>query len=332
MAQVTPGRYLVRIGCAYYNYDGRNLPPRFAVQIHSTLVETIDMGSFEQAHPSGGAYFSDYLAFASTGALSVCLQPMPDAQGMITSPILSSLEALPQDTDSYSSAQTGQDVILSNYLRVNLGSASTLGPEPEDPGFRTWEPDVSEEAGNYIAIASSSPISATGVPPNYLPSQLFATARQAKAPANKTGFRMRVTPVESSNRWYLRFYFSELNSNVAKGERLFNVLLGSGTDMKLAPLQLSGKEETVFDILELVENLGALVVPVFLDLSDMVCCVATSSCSMLLAPLQLSGKQETGLVVSLLLPASRFSNTCCEFHLQISLLVRCLAHCLSSSV
>ncbi|GJP71377.1 hypothetical protein CLOP_g2213 [Closterium sp. NIES-67] len=164
---VVEGRYLVRVSFAYYNYDDRNMPPYFSVLVQNTVVESVDM-TVVQSNFVSGAYYSDYIAYALNGKLSVCFQAQPGSPGPA---IVNSLEVLPQDTDAYDAATLGNKVILSTYVRLNMGGGQ-VGPEPADPGFRTWMADVRPEQGNFSVVtkeAGTAPIAGTGVAPDYLP-------------------------------------------------------------------------------------------------------------------------------------------------------------------
>ncbi|CAI5458971.1 unnamed protein product [Closterium sp. Yama58-4] len=272
---VVEGRYLVRVSFAYYNYDDRNMPPYFSVLVQNTVVESVDM-TVVQSNFVSGAYYSDYIAYALNGKLSVCFQAQPGSPGPA---IVNSLEVLPQDTDAYDAATLGNKVILSTYVRLNMGGGK-VGPEPADPGFRTWMEDVRPEQGNFTVLTKDSataPIAGTGVAPDFLPPAVFETARAALTPLSNssgvagrpsqlsqaTGFRMTVLPVDRSNMWYIRFYFVELDPSAQPGDRVFEILLGSGNIVKSIGNQAGG-----FDIRAKVAPLTALVVPVFFNYSQ----------------------------------------------------------------
>eukprot|EP00475_Leptophrys_vorax_P038465 TRINITY_DN6793_c0_g1_i3.p2 TRINITY_DN6793_c0_g1~~TRINITY_DN6793_c0_g1_i3.p2 ORF type:complete len:448 (-),score=0.97 TRINITY_DN6793_c0_g1_i3:159-1502(-) len=273
---VVAGRYLVRVSFAYYNYDGRNMPPFFNVLVQDTVVESVDM-TVVQTNFISGAYFSDYIAYALNGKLAVCFQAQPGSPGPA---IINSLEILPVDTEAYDAATLGNKVILSTYVRLNMGGRQ-VGPEPDDPGFRTWMGDVRPELGNFSVLggATVSAVSGTAVAPDYLPLGVFQTARvalrkgggnsttlgpyESSAENQATGFRMTVLPVDKSNMWYIRFYFAELDATAKPGDRMFEILLGSGSVVKSIGNQAGG-----FDILAKVPPLTALVVPVFFNYSQ----------------------------------------------------------------
>ncbi|CAI7728355.1 unnamed protein product [Closterium sp. NIES-53] len=272
---VIEGRYLVRVSFAYYNYDDKNMPPYFSVLVQNTVVESVDM-TVVQSNFVSGAYYSDYIAYALNGKLSVCFQAQPGSPGPA---IVNSLEVLPQDTDAYDAATLGNKVILSTYVRLNMGGGK-VGPEPADPGFRTWMEDVRPEQGNFTVLtkdSASAPIAGTGVAPDYLPPAVFETSRAALTPLSNTsgvagrpsqmsqatGFRMTVLPVDKNNMWYIRFYFVELDPSAQPGDRVFEILLGSGNVVKSIGNQAGG-----FDIRAKVAPLTALVVPVFFNYSQ----------------------------------------------------------------
>ena len=264
---VPGGRYMVRLGFAYYNYDAQNAPPVFGVYVQNTLAETVDM-SVVQGNFVQGAYYSDYITYAFGGSISVCFVPAAGSPGP---PIVSSLEVLPVDTDAYDAGSLGQNVLLSTYVRLNMGGPQ-VGPEPVDNGFRTWMGDVSPTNGNFSAVnlEPSTQIQGTGVAPDYLPATVFQTAREASTPmaiggfgGNATGFRMTVLPVDVSNTWYIRYYFMEPDVTAQPGDRLFVILLGSGSEVKAI-----GSSSNGFDILSKVPPRTALVVPVFFNFSS----------------------------------------------------------------
>lgn len=271
---VVKGRYLVRVSFAYYNYDDRNMPPFFNVLLQGTVVESVDM-TVVQTNFISGAYYSDYIAYALDGKLSVCLQAQPGSPGPA---LVNSIEVLPVDTDAYDAATLGQEVILSTYVRLNMGGRQ-VGPEPDDPGFRTWMGDVRPEQGNFTVLGDDSvaSVAGTGVAPDYLPLALFQTSRvalragngtalgpyESSAQSQATGFRMTVLPVDKSNMWYIRFCFVELDAAAQAGDRVFEILLGSGSVVKSIGNQAGG-----FDILSKVPALTALVVPVFFNYSQ----------------------------------------------------------------
>ncbi|CAI5526227.1 unnamed protein product [Closterium sp. Naga37s-1] len=272
---VVEGRYLVRVSFAYYNYDDKNMPPYFSVLVQNTVVESVDM-TVVQSNFVSGAYYSDYIAYALNGKLAVCFQAQPGSPGPA---IVNSLEVLPQDTDAYDAATLGNKVILSTYVRLNMGGGK-VGPEPADPGFRTWMEDVRPEQGNFTVLtkdSASAPIAGTGVAPDFLPPAVFETSRAALTPLSNasgvagrpsqlsqaTGFRMTVLPVDKNNMWYIRFYFVELDPSAQPGDRVFEILLGSGNVVKSIGNQAGG-----FDIRAKVAPLTALVVPVFFNYSQ----------------------------------------------------------------
>lgn len=74
---------------------------------------------------------------------------------------------------------------------------------------------------------------------------------------------MSIVPVDRSNNWYLRYYFAEPDPRVKKGERVFNVLLGSGSAFNAIGTSPEG-----FDILSKSPVLSAMTVPVFFNFSD----------------------------------------------------------------
>lgn len=146
--------------------------------VQGTLVEIIDVGVIAQQFTEG-AYYSDYIAFALSGNVTACFQPMPTPQGLVYSPFLNTLEVLPVDTDAYDAKRTGQNVILSAYLRLNMGGPS-LGPEPQDPGYRTWVGDVAPAQGRYLPVETRAKVRDTGAAPDFLPTWMFQTCRQAE--------------------------------------------------------------------------------------------------------------------------------------------------------
>ena len=152
--------------------------------MQGTLVEIIDVGVIAQ-QVTEGAYYSDYIAFALSGNVTVCLQPMPTPEGKVYSPFLNTLEILPVDAESYDAGRTGQNVILSTYLRLNMGGPS-LGPEPQDPGHRTWSADVAPAQGRYRPVGSRAKVHGTGGAPDYLPTWMFQTCREAQVCAVAT--------------------------------------------------------------------------------------------------------------------------------------------------
>lgn len=261
---VPAGRYLVRLGFAYYNYDSLNQPPFFDVLLHKTLVETVDMGTV-QAHYSSGAYYSDYIVYALQKKVSICLESknLGNGGGSASSPLLNSIELLPVDTDAYQASKLGQDVILSQYVRLNLGGPR-VGPEPEDPGFRVWTSDVSPGFGNYTPMSTTMKIQGTESAPEYLPESIFQTARLAGPPVNATGFRMTLLPIEASDIWLLQYYFAEIDPSAKVGDRVFDILLGSQSAFKVI-----GDKDTGFDILaKTTDPLTALTVPVFFNYEE----------------------------------------------------------------
>lgn len=83
-----------------------------------------------------------------------------------------------------------------------------------------------------------------------------------QGPRGATGFKMSIVPVDRSNSWYLRYYFAEPNPRVKKGERVFNVLLGSGDAFNTIGTSPQG-----FDILSKTQPLSPLTVPIFFNFS-----------------------------------------------------------------
>eukprot|EP00270_Netrium_digitus_P009855 TRINITY_DN3022_c0_g1_i2.p1 TRINITY_DN3022_c0_g1~~TRINITY_DN3022_c0_g1_i2.p1 ORF type:complete len:466 (-),score=57.26 TRINITY_DN3022_c0_g1_i2:282-1679(-) len=249
------GRYMVRLGFAYFNYDSLLSPPVFDVLVQNSVVETVDMQSVEN-HYQKGTYYTDYIAYAPEGKVSVCLKTL------MGTPIVNTLEILPVDTEAYDAEELGHNIILSTYVRINLGG-SALGPEPADPGFRTWLGDVSAVDGNYTQYTTNHTIANTDESPEFLPMTLFQSAREAKEPYNATGFQLTVVPVDRENQWYIRYYFAEMDPDVVKGERIFDIILGTGGYFKA----LEGQTDS-FDILANTTSLTAMPVSIVFNYTE----------------------------------------------------------------
>eukprot|EP00270_Netrium_digitus_P009957 TRINITY_DN3064_c0_g1_i1.p1 TRINITY_DN3064_c0_g1~~TRINITY_DN3064_c0_g1_i1.p1 ORF type:complete len:534 (+),score=125.93 TRINITY_DN3064_c0_g1_i1:170-1603(+) len=244
------GRYLIRLGFVYLNFDGYNNPPIFDIYLQDALVEMIDMGAVEVATPAA-PYYSDFIVYAPEGEVSICFQQIVGA------PFVSSIEVLPADTEAYDGSILGRNIILSNYLRVNFGGYG-FGPEPVDPGFRTWSGDDPADNFEFSDLTTNHSIEGVGEAPDYLPERVFQSARQALPPGNVTSYRFAVVPLEYHNKWFLRLYLAEIEEGVKDGERVFDVRLG-GSMMK-KPL--------VFDILHNTTAFHATVVSVLFNYSD----------------------------------------------------------------
>lgn len=258
---VPPGRYLIRLGFAYYNYDGLNRPPYFDVLVQNTLVETVDAGFEEEA-----VYYSGYVTFALDGKVSICfVGRIVGTVGEPRNPFVNTIEVLPVDTDAYEAGTTGQHVILSSFLRVNFGGPE-VGPEPEDPGFRTWTADELPEDGNYSVVKATGTFNGVGIAPYYLPESIFQTARTPLASTRKMMVELPgLMPTVDKDSWLLLLYFAEPDPTTKKGERVFDVMLGDGSGYLT---YLGGWQG--FDILNRTKNQNALVVPVFFNYEDYV--------------------------------------------------------------
>eukprot|EP00897_Mesotaenium_endlicherianum_P001945 jgi/Mesen1/1779/ME000014S01194 len=238
---VPAGRYLVRLGFAYSDYDGLSAPPAFNVTLGGATVEAVDL--LAQQELLGGnatAYETDYVAFFSDGTASICFVSVTG------SPVVSSLELLPADSEAYTTSQGGTDVILSTIARVNAGGEA-LGPEPADLGYRSWIADLTAQEGNYSTLATNASVAGAGIAPDWLPQGMLQTARDARISGN-IGFAWPLQPVGppsplpaasssgdditsaaaagGTNSWLLVLYFAEIDASVARGERLCDILIG----------------------------------------------------------------------------------------------------------
>lgn len=220
------GRYLVRVGLAYHNYDSLGEPPLFNIVVNGLVVKTVVMAQAEAAVPRGGLYL-DFLTYALQNSISVCVEPFAGVTK--GPPFLNSLEFLPADTESYDKQLIGEDAILATALRVNLGGPKISG-FPVDPGYRYWIADEDPaNSDNFTTISTSQIVSSTGRAPDYLPYEIFQTARRASESSGVTAVRIDVDPVNPLHLFYARIYFAEIEGEVKGGERIFDILLGSNS-------------------------------------------------------------------------------------------------------
>lgn len=251
---VPVGRYIVRLGFVYQNYDKLNLPPLFQVILQGITVETVDMVLVEKR--LSGTYYTDYLAFAPEGLISACLN-----SSFSQPAVLNSLAILPSDTNAYAvPGYQVQDVLLNTVRRLNLGGGA-VGPEPEDPGFRTWEADP---IPSFPKVVTDAKIDGTGVESYFLPENVFRSAQAPPSAINLTIVTLSLPTQDPSDLYLLNLYFAELYTNVTEGERVFEIALGNG----LTENSFSSITSTTFDILRGKKPLSALVVTAIIHLSQ----------------------------------------------------------------
>ena len=297
---VVPWRYLVRLGFAYYNFDGKNSPPTFNVTLQGSPVATMFMVQYETGARMGqGAVYKDFITPAWHGIVRVCVRPFESRYSALqanasSTPLINSVEILPVDAQAYDSKRTMLNSILATAVRINLGGPS-FGPDPGDPSFRIWQKDELPVAPGLVMSAPPGvPIAGALSPPDYLPSQIFATARLAsQLSGGAFALQLPIWPMNLAHDYLMRVYVSEIQAGVNKaGMRVFDIVVGATMpDGSLVRLN----EPTKFDILSVAPPFTAVSLTYALTLRNL----PTYSQALVIGVQTLQGSRLPGLMCGL---------------------------------
>lgn len=264
------GRYLVRVGLAYRNFDGQRRPPLFNISLQGVPVSTVDIEEIEnRTRGRSGAYYSDYVVPTRRGHVTLCFghASLTGAKSLdgLDFPFVNSIEVLPFDTEAYEFKHTGENVILRNHMRINFGGPA-IGPEPQDPGYRVWDSDPVGTGKSFVNLTQGLAITSTERAPDFLPMKVFQTAREVKPPEQSTGISLPVVPLDPANQFLARYYFAELDSQAVRGQRIFRVLVGA--DAFIKPLYIPEAHAADLDLLQVTNTLDAFVVNSIINITN----------------------------------------------------------------
>lgn len=228
------GKYRVRLGFAYNNYDGLRAPPAFSVYVEGVLVATLDFGT-EQSALQGRALYKDYVTDVLDGFADTCFRAL---RGNAT--FVNSVEFYYLDERLYSVPGAGAGAVsLANFARINCGGLPITSNS--DQGFRSWAADAAPAAAHYkqLVLPPGRRLQGAGRAPDFLPPAMLATAREAGS-SGFTGFAWELTPVVRGNKWLVLLYFAELDPRVRPGERVFSVSVNDATVARFDVLAAAG--------------------------------------------------------------------------------------------
>lgn len=254
---IQPGIWSIRLGFAYYNYDGLSAPPEFNVTLDGFAVDQVHLVDWEGVGftgpageaPSGkGAGYAHYTEYVYNAGerLAVCLVSTDGS-----APILNTLELVRYGPGvlPMAAAYIPPDVstwVLSLKHRIKLGSAADITPAA-DPYLRTWHAADPDTLVQFPALGPSysslniTPAQSVVVkgfwsdtPTPLLPTPLFESAAQGGALNNAGGtqFLGVSLPFRAQHpRHHLmaRLFFVELNPNVTVGQRVFDITFASAS-------------------------------------------------------------------------------------------------------
>eukprot|EP00271_Cylindrocystis_brebissonii_P015458 TRINITY_DN38359_c0_g1_i1.p1 TRINITY_DN38359_c0_g1~~TRINITY_DN38359_c0_g1_i1.p1 ORF type:complete len:523 (+),score=30.35 TRINITY_DN38359_c0_g1_i1:328-1896(+) len=226
---VADGRYLVRLGFLYDNYDNLDTPPSFYVAINGVKVDYVSMGAAIASDGSVPVY-GDYYVFANS-SVNVCF---PVSIGV---PFINSLEVLAVVPSAYEASRFSSGVVLSKLVGINGGGPEVT--EKSDGGYRRWGADTTGSSNASFLSVSNTILIDGLVTADTLPGTIFRTAREGTAAlGNATGWVVITQPLSTAlggttSTWYLRMYFCELVPEAKGGDRVMDLFVEANSNVRV---------------------------------------------------------------------------------------------------
>jgi hypothetical protein len=111
LPSLTPGgKYLVRAGFGYGNYDKLNRPPTFDLYLGVTYWTTVTIVDSREA------YVFEIIAVSPANFLQICLVDIGSGY-----PFISVIDLRPLTSDLYPEANVTQSLVLLSYFRDTVG-------------------------------------------------------------------------------------------------------------------------------------------------------------------------------------------------------------------
>ncbi|CAA7404348.1 unnamed protein product [Spirodela intermedia] len=203
------GKYLVRAGFFYGDYDGLQSPPEFELHIGVNVRLTIRLSLNDSS-------LSEVIAAAQGHTIWVCL--VNTNKG---TPLISTIEVRPLPNLLYPHANASQSLHLQR--RSNFGTEALLR-YPEDPYDRIWL----GLAGSFPVINTTSPVAATSNDSFQVPSLVLRTA--ISVPNVSYSLIVRAAVGDPDDIVYAVLHFAELQNMTRPNQTRIMDLFGEGRE------------------------------------------------------------------------------------------------------
>ena len=217
------GKYLIRAGFLYGNYDGKNQTPSFDLYLGANFWQTV-------TPPLDDSLIAEIIAISPRNKVQVCL--VNTGKGI---PFISVLEVRPFLNLMYPQVNESQSLVL-NFKRVNYGGTqiikfapliffislykymtqNTITPRyPTDPFDRIWFGTLNRTG--WTTVTGSGNITRIPGDTSLVPDTILKTATVA--------YNLNFTAsVNSGEKLYVFLYFAELQRLRSNETREFSVL------------------------------------------------------------------------------------------------------------
>ncbi|MQM06845.1 hypothetical protein Taro_039671 [Colocasia esculenta] len=200
------GKYLVRAGFVYGNYDGLNQPPVFNLYLGVNFWQRVRADSL----------LVDIIAVAPAVSMQVCLVKN-DTAG---TPFISTLELRPLADSMYSLVNASQSLVL-HQGRYNYGGQRNAQIRyPDDPYDRIWYTPDSQTGWKPISSNSTAQVKPEPSGEFPVPSAVMGTAVTITSFSGRLNFTVASS---LGDKIYLMMHFAELQQLRANESRVFDV-------------------------------------------------------------------------------------------------------------
>ncbi|CAA7404350.1 unnamed protein product [Spirodela intermedia] len=202
------GKYLVRAGFFYGDYDGLQSPPEFELHIGVNARITIRL-------PFNDSRLYEVIAAAQEDAIWVCL--VNTYKG---TPIISTIQLRRLPNFLYPHANASQSLLLQR--RANFGTEAQFR-YPEDPYDRIWQGSV----GSFTVIDTTKPVASTQTDPFQVPSVVLRTA--ISIPSVRFVLTLRTAVGDPDDTVYAVLHFAELQNLSPPNRTRIMYIFGMGS-------------------------------------------------------------------------------------------------------
>ncbi|KAI0498251.1 hypothetical protein KFK09_021492 [Dendrobium nobile] len=203
---------LVRATFYYGNYDGKNSPPTFDLELDGSSWSTVETAVDKVVSEEG-------IFEARGGSTSVCVVQRNEGE----LPFVSAIELRRLGDDMYSRYDRSSSALVL-ALRTAAGVSAQLR-YPDDPYDRIWFPIDASDGLNVVQNQANT--IDTGIK-DAPPAAIFQSAVTPAAGSNTIGF---TAPLPSNNvSAYFNLYFTEVTQLAAGDNRTFQVFVDGNAE------------------------------------------------------------------------------------------------------
>ncbi|KAL1558080.1 putative LRR receptor-like serine/threonine-protein kinase [Salvia divinorum] len=205
IGSVKKGRVLVRASFYYGNYDGKSLPPTFALHFDGNFWDTVQTSNTE-------SYYYEVTYVLKRDFISVCLAQTEPGQF----PFISALAV--RSLESYMYKQVSDSYPLFLWTRVAFGSNTSFRYQ-DDPYDRIW--NVGRYGNGSIPVSGDAIFNKELSVPDNPPPAVLRNAITATTPNASIELLMGFPSTEINV--YINWYFSEVTRLGPSQNRSFRI-------------------------------------------------------------------------------------------------------------